>query len=508
MKPFSYYAENTRLPFNLKLILAAFLSAVMFAFITLTGDTIMIEQSLILAFGAYFSLFYFAGLVIFFLGKNTDKIETVLFFGAGLAAVTYIRFCMVYYVSNDYNAFLANWIEQMQGYSGISALAADIGDYTVPYQCFLLILSKIGGNDLFFIKMFSMSFDLVGAYFVMKTVELKTSNVTVRALAFLLTLAVPTVCFNSAMWGQCDMMFTAFCLGGLYFALKGRPRLAVIMASVAFAFKIQTVFFAPVFLVLFLIKKIRWRDLLWFPAVMIISVLPAVIAGKGIFSALGVYAKQTGEYGMMYLNAPSIWRFLDGANNPYPQSSDLAPFDNFNKIAILLTALAVAALVYIAYRYRAKLDTRRMVSIAFIGALMIPFLLPRMHERYFFAADIMALVYFFYNKKRWYVPIIVIYNSYVVYVYYLFRVEIGTDIVNSGLLLLVLAQALYEFVNELINAPVPENSLCVFGENGENGDFADGNLSGDNDFADGNLSGDNDFSDQDDLVLSSIPDND
>ena len=148
------------------------------------------------------------------------------------------------------------------------------------------------------------------------------------------------------------------------------------------------------------------------------------------------------------------------------------------------------------------------ISPALIGALMIPFLLPRMHERYFFAADIMALVYFFYNKKRWYVPIIVIYNSYVVYAYYLFRVEIGTDIVNSGLLLLVLAQALYEFVNELINAPVPENSLCVFGENGENGDFADDNLSESNDFADGNLSGGNDFSDQDDLVLSSIPDND
>ena len=505
MKPFSYYAENTRLPFNLKLILSAFLAAAMFAFITITGDTIMINPSLILPFGAYFSLFYFAGLVIFFLGKATDKIETVLFFSAGLAAVTYIRFCMVYYVSNDYNVFLANWINRMQEYPGISALAADIGDYTVPYQCFLLLLSKIGGDDLFFIKIFSMSFDLVGAYFVMKTVELKTSNVAIRTVAFLLTLAVPTVCFNSAMWGQCDMMFTAFCLGGLYFALKDRPRLSVIMVAVAFTFKIQTVFFATVFLVLFLIKKIRWRDLLWFPAVMIISVLPAVIAGKSIFSALGVYAKQTEEYAMMYLNAPSIWRFLDGSNNPYPQSTDLAPFDNFNKIAIMLTAVAVAALVYIAYRYRAKLDSRRMVSIAFIGALMIPFLLPRMHERYLFAADIMALVYFFYNKKRWYVPIIVIYNSYVVYAYYLFRVEIGTDVINSGLLLLVLAQALYEFVNELINAPLPENPLCDLCETDGSDESDDSRLAEDSFFDDSRLGSDEIF-DQD-LVLSSVPDN-
>ena len=59
MKPFSYYAETTRLPFNLKLILSAFLAAAMFAFITITGDTIMINPSLILPFGAYFSLFLF-----------------------------------------------------------------------------------------------------------------------------------------------------------------------------------------------------------------------------------------------------------------------------------------------------------------------------------------------------------------------------------------------------------------------------------------------------------------
>ncbi len=459
MKPFSYYIDNTKLPFNLKLILSAFLSAIMFVFIVLTGDGLRLNGSDIVAYSIYFALFYFAGLLVFFSQKNTDKFETVLFVGAGLAAVTYIRVCMVYYVSNDYNVFLASWIEKMEQYNGLEALVKYQGDYTVPYQCFLLILSKIGGSDLFFIKAFSMSFDLVGAYFVMKIVGLKTDSIAVRALAFLLTLAIPTVCFNSAMWGQCDMLFTAFCLGGIYFALKNKGGLAVIMASVAFAFKIQTVFFAPVFLVLFLIKKIRWRDLLAFPAVMFISVLPAAFAGKNIFKSLGVYFTQAVEYRMLYLNAPSIWRFLDGTNNPYFEGSDRVPFENFRYIAIMLTGLAVAALVYLAYRYKEKLDTRRMISIAFIGTLMIPFLLPCMHERYLFAADIMALVYFFYNKKSWYVPIIVLYNSYVVYAYYLFRVQIGTDVINSGLLVLLLAKVLYDFVNELIHAPVPENPL-------------------------------------------------
>ena len=81
-----------------------------------------------------------------------------------------------------------------------------------------------------------------------------------------------------------------------------------------------------------------------------------------------------------------------------------------------------------------------------------------------------------------------------------------TDTTFSGLI--DPATAEQRFVNELINTPVPENSLCVFGENGKNGDFADDNLSEDNDFTDDSLSEGNDFTDQDDLVLSSIPDND
>ncbi len=471
MKNISYYLEKATFTYNIKLFLSACLAAIMFVFVFLTSGeffkneiSITVAEGDIFAVAIYFSLFYFAGLAIFFYGKKTDKIETILFFAAALAALTYIRCSLMYYVSQDYKAFLSAWIARMEESKGISALADYAGDYTVPYQCFLLILSKIGGNDLFFIKFFSMAFDLVGAYFVMKIVELKTDNVAVRAISFLLTLAVPTVFFNSAMWGQCDMMFTSLCLGGLYFALKGKGSAAVIMVSVAFSFKIQTVFFAPVFLVLFLVKKIRWRDLLWFPAVMLISVLPAVFAGKGIIESLKVYLTQTSEYRMIYMNAPSIWRFLDGKGTVYPSEIHGAPFDNFRSIATMLAGFAAVSLVYVAYRYREKLDTRRMVSLAFIGSLMIPFLLPCMHERYFFAADIMSLIYFFYNKKRWYVPIGVIFCSYAVYSYYLFFADIGTDILNASILLVILAQALYEFVNELIHGEIPEHPVCAADE--------------------------------------------
>lgn len=453
MKYFSYYAERTKFTLSSKLIISAFLSAVMFVFILMTGDTLQLYGSDLAECAAYFTLFYFAGMVIFFYGKKIEKTESILFFGAAFAAAVYIRCALMYYVSNDYNVFLKPWIDQLSSYKGLSGLTADVGDYTMPYRYFLMLLAKIGGNHVIHIKMFSLVFDLVGAYFAMKIVELKSSSVVVRGFAFLLPLIAPTVFFNSAMWGQCDMMFTAFCLGGLYFALRDNGRGAVIMLSVAFCFKMQTVFFAPVFIVLFLIGKIKWRHLLWFPAILLISVLPAAFAGRSVISSLSVYILQTREYPYLYLNIPNLW-CLTG-------EYDALPYGNFKMIAIMLAAVAVCALIYVSYKYRHMLDSRRIINLAFIGALIIPFLLPSMHERYFFAADVMSIIYFFYNKKRWYVPMGVIFASFVCCSYYLYGTIACKYSYLSLILAVILAQALYDYVTELMSGRRPENPLCI-----------------------------------------------
>lgn len=463
MKQISYYADRTSFSLNAKLLVTAFLSALMFVFILFTGDKLGFFGNDLIILAVYFTLFYFAGMVIFFMGEDTDKIETIFFFAAAFAAVTYIRCSLMYFYSRDYEVFLSVWLSEMRKYSGMEALKANIGDYTMPYQYFLLILSKLKCNDLLLIKLFSVTFDIVGATYAMKLVGLKTKSIAVRALAFILTLAIPTVFLNSAMWGQCDMLFTAFGLAAIYYALKERGGLSVIMIAIAFSFKIQTIFFVPVMAVLFLIGKIKWRDLLWFPAVLFISVLPAAFAGRNPVSALMVYLHQTKEYATMHINATSIWCFIGD-----PEGVE---FFNFNMIAIMLTGLAVAALIYLAYKYRSKLDVRMIVNIAFIGALLIPYLLPRMHDRYFFTADVLSLIYFFYNKNRWYIPIGVILSSYICYSRYLFLNGEMKLLWGAAILLVVLAKTLYDFVSEIVSDKVPSRPICAIDDNQQ--DFVD-----------------------------------
>ena len=453
MKYFSYYAERLKFSYMSKLVLSSFFAAVMLAFILLTGSSLRLYDTNLFVVAVFFALLYFAGMAIFFYGKSTEKVETIFVFAALLAAVLYIRSALMYYASADYNTFLREWIAQLTGYKGLDGLKVTIGDYTMPYRYFLLILSKIGGNHVTQIKMFSLCFDLLGAYYIMKIVELKSKSTAFRIFAFILPLLAPTAFLNSAMWGQCDMIYVAFCLGGIYYALKGKGRAAVIMAAIGFCFKLQTIFFAPVFLILFFIGKIRWRDLLWFPAVVLISITPAVLAGASPIAALSPYLIQVQEYRHLSLNLPSVWVLVTGEGE--------IPFDNFNKIGIMLAGAAAVSLVYIAYKYRHKLDLRRIINITFISVLIIPFLLPRMHDRYFFAADMMSLVYFFYNKKRWYVPLVVLLSSYIPYSRFLYSGPKFVPYTILALMLIgVLASTLYELVDELMNGPAPKKPLC------------------------------------------------
>jgi Gpi18-like mannosyltransferase len=315
--------------------------------------------------------------------------------------------------SGDYNTFLIHWVEYFRTSGGFAGLRAGIGNYNIPYYYFLALFSYSSINDLYLIKFLSICFDVVMAFGMMKLAGVFTRSKPKRLAAYLLTLLLPTVVLNSAMWGQCDSIYVAFVVLSLWLALSGRPKLSVMCLAISFGFKLQAVFVMPLFLPFLFAGKIKLRHLLVFPLTYIALVLPAIAFGLPVMDALLLYYRQADAVRpWLSLNSPSIFAFATGGANVSLLSS----------LGIAAAFLYVALISLWTWRKRENLSNEALLGLAVLFSVGVPFLLPHMHDRYFFAADILTLLPAVLLLRYAPVPILASFASLICYYAYFRRV--------------------------------------------------------------------------------------
>ena len=343
-----------------------------------------------------------------------DNYAPTLFALICVIALLIIRGAFFGYQSGDYIYFLQPWIEEYRIMTFLDGLGTKVGTYNPPYMYILNIISRMNLPDLTLIKIISVFFDFLLAYFVMRIVALRTNRINVHIFAFLLTLSLPTVVLNSAMWGQCDSIYAAFAVGSVYFGLTKQSKTAYAFMALALSFKLQAVFLLPILPMFVIADKIKLRDCYMFFAVYLATLLPAILAGMPVYDALFSYVTQANYYNRLNLNIINIWLFVDNVD-----------YDSFRTAGVYMTGIAVLGLMYFTYINRKRLvNTIDFVRLAYLFAIIMPFMLPKMHDRYYFIADILAVTLFFYDKKRWYVPAVTILCSYLSYTQFLmFRLE-------------------------------------------------------------------------------------
>lgn len=54
-----------------------------------------------------------------------------------------------------------------------------------------------------------------------------------------------------------------------------------------------------------------------------------------------------------------------------------------------------------------QLTSAMLLKVTLVFALAIPFLLPEMHERYFYLADVVSIIYAFYFPRYFYIAVII-----------------------------------------------------------------------------------------------------
>lgn len=346
-----------------------------------------------------------------------------------------MRYALRNVVAGDYKMFFEPWVATLrEAGGGIKGLSAEFEyvDYTTPYLTILSFISICPFlNTLLLMKLVSIFFDFVAAFAVMAIVYDRTKNMTYGILGYGALLMVPTVLTNGAMWAQCDIIFTSFVLWSLYFILKDKPAWSMAFYGIAFAFKLQTLFLAPLYVILWMKGKVKLKHFLFLPLMYVIGMIPSLLAGKSFWELISVYFFQAN--GQMDIYALS---------HKFPNIYQLIGTDSFlfeyADAGIWVTLGALMILMYCFARKQYEMNACLLLRMGMLLTMTVVFFLPHMHERYAILVDVMAIIYVFFDFRKLYIPVLTILCSFAGYTVYLAQNNIIPMYVYTILFLLLM----------------------------------------------------------------------
>ncbi len=350
------------------------------------------------------------------------------------------------------------WYGKLDRAGGFAGLSQEIGNYNAPFLYLFAILTYLPGAVLTKIKITWFLFDVLLVFFTYKTVAMRwPESRRIPTLAALMMAFLPTVVINSSFYGQCDNIWAAFALGGLYHLLKGNDWAGASLFTVALAFKPQAIFIFPVLALMILLGQARWRSLIAIPVVYVLLDVPAFIAGRNVVELLTLYSpsRQSQYVPALTSNAASVFAYL-----PVDTRKDSLKALGYAFAAALVVGLLYAAVASV-NKTTKKPSPETLVVAAGMFVVLVPWVLPGMHERYFYLADVMALVVAFYRPRLWLLPIAVQASSLLSYVPFLFGKRPMSLMVPATIMLVVLLVLISTFARRLID-PQGGQSLLQF----------------------------------------------
>lgn len=344
-----------------------------------------------------------------FVEKNHSWLFLVAIFILGIA----IRWFFLPFRSWDYMDFLSPWMDKIKANGGLASLGNLVGNYTPPYMFLMSLISYIPIDPIYLIKSINILGDIslaISCYFLIK--KLTASN-TKAQIGAAIVFILPTVILNSSAWGQCDAIYVSFLIWFLFFVLSNKPNWACIFFGIAFAFKLQTVFLAPLLVLLVVIGKIKLRNLLSTFLTYFVLFLPSILMGEGISVLWDVYLLQGADNpDKLALNVANLYTWISSG-----EGNNTA----FKTGFVLFGFTVIGILLYWLWLNRKYIDTNTIFNIAFLLAVLVPYVLPKMHDRYFYLADILSIIFVLKNPNKWFVAVIIELLSMISYLPFLFE---------------------------------------------------------------------------------------
>lgn len=329
--------------------------------------------------------------------SSVEKNVTYIYFAVAILISLGIRYFCLPYVSDDMIGYLIPWYDQIGQLGGFKALNVQVGNYNVLYQTIIAALTYFPGNVVTKYKIVSIIFDYVaalGVFLLIYDKEKKNSKF-MAILGAIITIFSPVVFLNSSAWAQCDAIYTSFVVLSLVAYKKDKHALCMIFFGLAFAFKLQAIFYLPFYLFEWFRKKsFSVLNFLLVPLTMIVVCIPAYINGRGFWGFISPYYYQTGSCDKMSFNYQSFWTILSDS-----REKRLEYISTMKVTAVLITFLILLSIMtWLIYRKK-ELNERGSFYLAFLLAFTCVEFLPGMHERYGFGVEILSIVLAFKDKR-------------------------------------------------------------------------------------------------------------
>ncbi len=349
-----------------------------------------------------------------------------------LASAIILRVIQFKYINADIHNYFVPWFEYLINNGGIFGIKDLVYAYSPPYLYLLTIAIPLTHffTPIEVIKIVSVCFDFVSAFYIYKIIELKHPLGALKWIGFFCICFAPTVFINSAYWAQCDGIYSSFLMMSIYYIFRKKITHAMIFFATAVVFKVQALILTPLIVILFFRRMISWRSLLIMPVTYLFWLLPAFMTGFPIFGTLTMSIDQSTSYHQLTMHAPNLYVFI---SNRY--------YDVFVPLGWLLGLGSCCILTLKVIRSKVELTNERILLFIVMITTIIPFVLPKMHERYFYPAALIAIALPFYLPKFRLVPFVLQATSLLSYTVFLQGREIlplSIPSIINGVLVIVL----------------------------------------------------------------------
>ena len=347
------------------------------------------------------------------------------------------RYCVVLHPTNDVVGYVFKWMNNIRevGFSNFYTVESDYSPlflFVVGIFAYLPAGEMVtirgltySSNWMVYLKSFYFTIEIViaiGLYLIIKEV---IDDKRSAWLVYIIYLCLPVQFFNSAIWGNADVLYFVCFVYILYFILRGKDVWTFFLVGVCFGIKLQAVFILPFLVYLLMRGKLKFYKIVFVPVGLFATFLPAYFCGASFTEPCAFFTRPVNGYSLLTLGCANIWHLINIRSGS---------MEVFSTGATILGLLLIGLFTAIVFERNVELDKKNTLCVGIFLMAIVPMFLPHMHERYFYLLDVLIVVYCLITKKRYYLILLMQLSSGIAYHNYLsgrhFIVALGEDSVH------------------------------------------------------------------------------